>query len=207
MDKTQKKEVLTILKGEFKKRGYKAGLDTAYKRYKDLFLTINYMFVTQERLDIYSKVKKTVFDDLLWEIMHFEDDGTLTDAVRAKGAFVPYSIKIEKKNIELTDDYDEKSLKCIVDSIEAEIEEFIKKTDISQYIMQNKDCLEGGVLLDGYLLKCLVCCEQNNIEKAVEIARNQIEKGETGRFVYHEKGFFEWMVCYGEKKLNEIRTK
>lgn len=88
---------------------------------------------------------------------------------------------------EYTDDMEEIA-DAFVDNATSEFANFMENNDIIDYIFSHDQ------IFDWEILKCLAYIDTDEIAKAVELAREQIEKGDRGRFVNANKGFFERVI-------------
>ena len=109
------------------------------------------------------------------------------DTLRAAGAFRAPSILIKKGEYEFFEDVNELSER-FVSEVKTVINSFLGDQDINKYVITHED------LQDNMILKCLAYIDADEQLKAILIAKNELENGNTGRFVNDGKGFFEWLL-------------
>ena len=96
-------------------------------------------------------------------------------------------VSISNGKIPLTEDIDGIS-NDFIDKATNDFAVFCENNDIIDYIFYHDQ------IYDWEILKCLAYIDTDEIAKAVDLARKQIEKGDRGRFVNANKGFFERVI-------------
>ena len=147
------------------------------------------------RLLIILDIKKYTYDEWFWDIMDMSDNRKNGDAFRSIGAFVAPSIWITRY-LEEPESFSDRFLRDCVEKVQIQLENFVTKHDINEYVLSGADLEDGGKLLDGNLLKCLAYCDLGNLPAAKKIAKEEVQKGRDGGFENEGKSFFEWMLLY-----------
>ena len=187
MDKQLRKEYIKKIQEKAKKSGYKAPLHMFYKVQDDNLLYAYFTIIPAGDLVYRLETKKMSFDNIFWTIMDMEDNIRRGNTLRVNGAFTASGILISGDNINLTDDM-EGIAEAFVDNATSEFANFMDNNDIIDYIFSHDQ------IFDWEILKCLAYIDADEIAKAVDLAREQIEKGDRGRFVNANKGFFERVI-------------
>ncbi len=187
MDKQLRKEYIKKIQEKAKKSGYKAPQHMFYKVQDDNLLYAYFTIIPAGDLVYRLETKKMSFDNIFWTIMDMEDNIRRGNTLRVNGAFTASGILISGDNINLTDDM-EGIAEDFVDNATSEFANFMENNDIIDYIFSHDQ------IFDWEILKCLAYIDTDEIAKAVELAREQIEKGDRGRFVNANKGFFERVI-------------
>ena len=195
LNKEERDELLKKLKDLFREQGYKGGKELAYKKQGENFICVRYSIVERMRLLIILDIKKYTYDEWFWDIMDMSDNRKTGDAFRSIGAFVAPSIWI-KRYLEEPEIFSDKFLRDCVEKVQSQLESFVTKHDINEYVLSGTDIEDGGKLLDGNLLKCLAYCDLGNVSAAKRIAKEEVQKGRDGGFENEGKSFFEWMLLY-----------
>ena len=158
-----------------------------YKVQDDNLLYAYFTIIPKGDLVYRLETKKMSFDNIFWTIMDMEDNIRRGNTLRVNGAFTASGILISGDNINLTDDM-EGIAEDFVDNATSEFANFMENNDIIDYIFSHDQ------IFDWEILKCLAYIDADEIAKAVDLARGQIEKGDRGRFVNANKGFFERVI-------------
>lgn len=195
LNKEERDEILKKLKDLFREQGYKGGKGLAYKKQGENFICVRYSIVERMRLLIILDIKKYTYDEWFWDIMDMSDNRKTGDAFRSIGAFVAPSLWI-KRYLEEPEIFSDKFLRDCVEKVQSQLESFVTKHDINEYVLSGTDFEDGGKLLDGNLLKCLAYCDLGNVSAAKKIAKEEVQKGRDGGFENEGKSFFEWMLLY-----------
>lgn len=195
LNKEERDEILKKLKDLFREQGYKGGKGLAYKKQGENFICVRYSIVERMRLLIILDIKKYTYDEWFWDIMDMSDNRKIGDAFRSIGAFVAPSLWI-KRYLEEPEIFSDKFLRDCVEKVQSQLESFVTKHDINEYVLSGTDFEDGGKLLDGNLLKCLAYCDLGNVSAAKKIAKEEVQKGRDGGFENEGKSFFEWMLLY-----------
>lgn len=77
-----------------------------------------------------------------------------------------------------------------IEIVDTEVNNFQNENCVTEYIFSNKE------IIDMEILQCLSYIDSNQIQKAVEVAKNQLALGDVGRFENEGKGFFELLILY-----------
>lgn len=184
MDKQFQKEYIKKIQEKAKKSGYKAPQYMFYKVQGDNLLYAYFTIVRSGDLVYRLETKKMSFDNIFWMIMDMEDNIKRSNTLRVNGAFTAPGILIAGDKINLTEDI-EGIAAAFVDNATSEFANFIENNDIIDYIFSHDQ------ILDLEILKCLAYIDSDEIEEAVDLAKEQIEKGNRGKFVNANQGFFE----------------
>lgn len=187
IDKQLRKEYVKRIQQKAKESGYKAPQYMFYKIQEDDLLYGFFTFVSSGELVYHLEAKKMSFDNIFWKIMDMEDNMKRSNTLRVNGAFVSPGVSISNGKIPLTEDIDGIS-NDFIDKATNDFAVFCENNDIIDYIFSGKQV--PGLKT----LKCLAYIDSGQESKAVELATKQIEKGDTGRFVSANKGFFERVV-------------
>jgi len=189
IDKMLEKECIKLVKDTAKELGYKTISNSIYKIYDDCIVYAHFLIVDRARFvyDIY--IKKLSFDDSFWRIMDMEENFKKSISLRVNGAFVAPGVTVYGDIIELSEDIHKVSSE-FVNIVESKGRDFYEKNNIINYILSHNDILYHNTL------QCLAYIDINDILSAVEIARRQVEDGDSGGFINGDKGFFERLVTY-----------
>lgn len=198
--KAIEKEVQAILKG----RGYKGRIGQMYRIDKEVYIEFGFFFPTNRIISFDTQVKKYSYDNIYWEIMNMIDNKKMPDSFRAWGAFTACSISIDEQEYMFIDkeNYIDDIIR-IIERLEKRLNEFVANNDINEYILSHTDTWDGGDLNYGNDLKCLAYCDMREYEMAKKVAIGELEKGRSGGFVNEGKNFYEWVVEYTDRKINE----
>ena len=195
LNKEEREDIIKKLKSLFREQGYKGGKELAYRKQGENFICIRYSIVDRKRLSIMLDIKKYTYDEWFWDIMDMSDNRKMGDSFRSIGACVSPSIIIADflKEPEVFSDM---FLRDCVEKVQSQLESFVTKHDINEYVLSGTDFEDGGKLLDGNLLKCLAYCDLGNVSAAKKIEKEEVQKGRDGGFENEGKSFFEWMLLY-----------
>lgn len=191
INKQVQKKCISTIKETAIKVGYKKIQNTIYKIENENIISVDFLIVNSEYLSYRINIKKQSYDKIFWQIMRMEENLNKGDALRVNGAFVAPSILIAKGNVDLSEDVD-MTAKSFLEKINDEINSFLKKNDVAQYIFS------GNVKVDENILQCLSYIDLDLLSKAKELAEKQILLGDKGRFENEGKGFFELVVLYND---------
>lgn len=184
LDKHLKKEYIKQIQKKAKESGYKAPQYMFYKVQDDILLYAYFTITIYGDLVYRLAIKKMSFDNIFWIIMDMEDNMKRGNTLRVNGAFTAPGILISGDKINLTEDIDE-IVNAFVDNATIEFTDFLENYDIMDYIFSHEQ------IYDSEILRCIAYIDIGQIDKAVELAKEQVEKGDRGRFVNGNKGFFE----------------
>ncbi len=190
-NKQLQKEYVKQIQKKAKESGYKAPQHMFYKIQDDNLLYAYFAFAFTGNLVYRLETKKMSFDNIFWIIMDMEDNIKRGNTLRVNGAFSAPGILIEGDIITLTEDIDGIS-DAFVDHATSKFANFMKNNDIIDYIFSHEQ------ISDLEILRCLAYIDSDEVSKAVGLAKGQVEKGNRGRFVNADKGFFERILLkYG----------
>lgn len=189
INKQLQKECISKIKEVAAKDGYKKIQNTIYKIENGNVIFVDFLIVDSECLIYRINIKRQSFDKIFWQIMKMEENINKSDSLRVIGAFAAPSILIAKGTLELSENLDI-TANFFLQKISEEIESFLEKNDVVQYIFSNNK------IIDVNILQCLAYIDLNLITKAKELAEKQILSGDTGRFVNEGKGFFELVISF-----------
>lgn len=189
IDKMLQKECIKLVKDTAKEFGYKTISNSIYKIYDDCLVYADFLIVDRARFVYGIYIKKISFDDSFWKIMDMEENFKKSFSLRVNGAFVAPGVEVYDDIIELSEDIHKISSE-FVNIVESKGRAFYEKNNIINYILSHNDILYHNTL------QCLAYIDINDIPSAVEIARRQVEDGDSGGFINGDKGFFERLVTY-----------
>lgn len=189
LNKEEKKALYRCIKKNAKEKGFSFIDGSIYKICGENFIHADYLVVDSCKLIFWICVKKYIYDNLFWKIMGMESNINARKSLRANGAFVAPSVVVLKGEMELSENIEDIAREAVL-LTEKSCAEFLKSHEIAQYILEHHD------LVDNQIMKCLVYAEREEYEKAIAIAQEEINKGDRGRFVNEDKGFFERVLMY-----------
>lgn len=184
INKQLRKEYVKRIQQKAKESGYKAPQYMFYKVKEDNLLYAYFAFTHYGDLGYRLEIKKMSFDNIFWTIMDMEDNIKRGNTLRVNGAFSAPGIFIAGDTIQLTDDIDG-IVDSFVDKATGRFAGFLEENDIIDYIFSHEQ------ISDSETLKCLAYIDLGQISKALNLAEEQIEKGDRGGWVNEDKGFFE----------------
>ena len=187
IDKISEKACIKLVRDTAKEFGYKTISNSIYKIHEDCIICANYLIVDKSRFVYDIRVKKLSFDELFWRIMDMEGNLKERFSLRVDGAFTFPGVFIYEDIIELSEDF----LKIpneFVNVVESKSKAFFEENDIITYILSHNEIFS--------ILKCLAYLDLNDISNAVELARRQVEAGNSGAYINEDKGFFERVLTY-----------
>ncbi|MFB7142530.1 hypothetical protein ACFCYN_23240 [Gottfriedia sp. NPDC056225] len=152
-------------------------------------------------INISCNIKPYSYDDLFWEIFDMEGNAKAPMSLRAVGAFVAprYRIKeiniVENSLVNIEDDI-RQTVVGFIDTYETFIKSIEKVDNFNKFILQQSDFLYEE------LIKMLANIQTGNYINALNSATELISKGKTGYLKNGNKGIYEYIVEYCEKKHN-----
>ncbi len=187
IDKIAQKDCIKKVKEIAEKNGYKKIQDSVYKIIGEHIVFADFIIVNSSRLLYQVCIKKMTFDNIFWKIMRMEENLKRSNSLRVIGAFSAPSFFIANDGIELSTDI-EAVAKLAMDVVNEEITNFINSKDLYDCIFSNSQKADCDIL------KCLAYIDKGMIDKAKEIAIQEINLGNRGRFVNEGKGFHELLL-------------
>lgn len=189
IDKQTQKNCISMIKEVAKKNGYKKTQNTIYKIENENIIFTDFLIVNSEQLVYRINIKKKSFDEIFWKIMRMEDNIAKGDVLRINGAFAAPSVLIADGKIDICENVDIVA-NDFVELVNIEIESFLKRTNVSDYIFST------NVESDDTILQCISYIDLGFLSKAKELAEKRILLGDTGNFVNEGKGFYELLMVY-----------
>ncbi len=190
-DKQVQKKCVSTIKEIAIKTGYRKIQNTIYKMENEYVISVDFLVVNSKYLSYRINIKRQSYDKIFWQIMRMEENLNKGDALRVNGAFAAPTVLIAKGNVELSENID-LTAKYFLEKINEEINYFLERNDVAQYIFS------GNVKVDAGILQCLAYIDLDLLSKAKELAKKQILSGDKGRFENEGKGFFELVVLYDD---------
>lgn len=185
------KELIKKIKEIAKEKNYKGIRGNIYKIIDDNMVHITFIFVKPKEIKYSVYLKKYNFDDIFWKIINMESNIDHADSLRVVGAFSAPNINIDAKKVLIEGDT-ETFVRKLINELDEKINDFLRENDIVEYILKNNDISHAAVL------KCLAHIHSNNVEEAIKIAKEALDKRSyRGIMVVNEgKNFFEWLLTY-----------
>ncbi len=185
-----------------KERGVKTISGINYIREGEFFFeTIPKVMYYEGNFVLYSNinVKPYILDDLFWEIFEIESNKKAPMSLRANGAYVAPSIKLEVVMIKVNPEEDlEKRCKEFIDDFERKIETFLKKVhDVESYF----DFVEANHEYKyNEFLFILLEIQLGNYLKAKEMLDTEIAAKKHGGFSAGNKSIYQFAKEYCIRK-------
>ncbi|MGG0177578.1 hypothetical protein [Gottfriedia acidiceleris] len=145
-------------------------------------------------------IKPFCYDDLFWEVFDMRENAKEPMSLRAIGAFVAPIYTINRIKIV------ENSLVNIEDDIRQTVIEFIETFTTFINSMENsvdnfnKFIIQQSDFYHEELMKILAYLQGGKYKNALNYAYELISEGDTGPFINGNKGIYEYIVDYCEKK-------
>lgn len=199
------KQISDSLKIYAKQFGYKKISFFTYKKYKEYFIRILFNNSNSEIWGT-GEVKPYFIDDVFWDVFDMSSNKNEPMSLRANGAFALSGIKVINKRVNVNDSLDEVNeiVKTIFKEVDEKCIKFIDKLgdDVDNYIVIAEKS-EGGFNFDINLRKMLFYIKNNSFEKAMDLAQEEISKGNRGHYGTMKKDIYEYVVDYCEKRLSD----
>ena len=199
------KEIATALKNHVKQFGYKKIDCYAYKKYKDYFVSICFDS-GDSAVTTRAYIKPFFIDDLFWDVFDISSNKDRPMSLRANGAFTIHGIAPVEKRGKIKESLDEIDL--IVQTLFKETDEEIIRfidglgDDVDNYIVVAQQ-LERDVSLQ----KMLFHIKNNRFEQALELAKEELSKGNHGGYGTGDKNIYDFVVDYCNKRLKPQAPK
>ena len=187
------KDLAKKLKDISKQKSFKMVSISIYQEINDLFVFCTFGIAEKTKIVYRICAKKLFYDDLFWQIMHIE--GKITPKLRAEGAFAAPSVELAD-GFYLSTGNIENDANVMVEKFEESVSGFAKSKYLEEKIWGNDE------IIDQDILRCLEYINSGDFIKAKDIASKSIKEGYNGRFVIGGKGFFEWVMIYGQNQCD-----
>lgn len=189
-----------------KKHNAKTIKSFIYKTQDDFFFKFNASlayFENENAYEIYGdiKVKPYCLDDLFWEVFEISQNKEKPDSLRANGAYVAPSIRIDFIKIKINSEEKlEEICNELLSELDRKIELFLKKaSDIKSYMQYLEENLKYE---NNELLFILLEIEESNYEKALKMIEIELAARKHGGFAAGNKNIYEFARDYCINKLN-----
>lgn len=151
-------------------------------------------------ISIKCNIKPFCYDDLFWEVFDMRENTNEPMSLRAVGAFVApiYTIKrikiVENSLENIEDDIRQtviefiETFRTFINSMENNVENFNK------FIIQQSDFYHEELMI------MLAYLQSGKYKNALNYAYELISEGDTGPFINGNKGIYEYIVEYCDKK-------
>ncbi|SMQ80862.1 hypothetical protein SAMN05444673_4010 [Bacillus sp. OV166] len=146
-------------------------------------------------------IKPFSYDDLFWEIFDMKENAKEPISLRAIGAFVApiytiKEIKIVENSLENIEDDIRQTVIGFIDTYDTFIKSIDNVDNFNEFILQQSNFLYED------LIKMLADIQSGSFNNALNRAKELISKGDTGYLQNGNKGIYEYIVEYCEKKHN-----
>lgn len=155
-----------------------------YKIINDNFIFVRYNEYGAHKIAFKVYIKKCSYDEIFWEITDNNHYMRGEDSYRV---FSAPPILIKSQEYEISEDIDS-LIEQFFNEIETSINIFLENNNIDEYIINNEN------FPDCKVLKCLAYININQEFKAIEIAKNELEKDLNAKLKYREKEFFKNVI-------------
>ncbi len=202
------KLAVTHFKTNGKKLGFKVIAGNLYKPYMDFFFT-SLVFVRYRKgeyvLEGNVEVKPFSLDDTFWEVFDMGSNKEQPISLRANGAFVAPTIKIDEIKIMIeSDDVLEEKCNELLKKFDEIIEKFLENVnDVDSFYQFVKTNYEQKFIYHRELLYILLEINLGNYSKALEMLKVEIDAGKHGGFGNGNKDIYDYAVNYCEVKLGK----
>lgn len=135
-------------------------------------------------------------DNLFWTIFNMPDNINQRESLRANGAFVVQSIQLAESQYTIMINSDLESIsKTVLEEFEIKVGKFLESINLSheeyyQYILHQANFLSEK------LKKMLAYILLNESDKALCLAKAEIEKGNRGGYQNDGKDIYQYIVDY-----------
>lgn len=191
IDKEKEKKINNSIKIEAKKRKYKLRQDIVFFVKEKYFIYCIVYLDNKNEINYSINIKELAYDDIFWKVMNMEENCDEPLSLRAIGAFKSYPVVICNDKFIYEDDVD-KIAKGILDNMEIMTKEFIKANDLDEYILNEYNGYDKD------FLSCIVYLKKGRFSMAKNIAKKNIENGQSGGFRNEGKTFFEYVLNVDE---------
>ena len=202
------KTFLKNLKTAGKPRGFKGADYCIYRIAGELFFSA-YILSLKPHENEYTvmlnlNVKKYSYDDILWAAMNDNDKSALTDRLRAIGAFVVPSVLFHRYFFTYNADKDITSVAAeVIDGIYEIQNSFAGEVcDFNSFVLSSDEKQYGDVLRRIIAYIDMLCYDE-----AINLARVEISKGDTGMLKAGKKGCYEYLIEYCKRMKKEKYLK
>ena len=193
MPNDYEKELTKRVKEISKQKSFKIVSISMYQELNGLFVFCTFGIAEKTKIVFRICVKKHFYDDLFWQIMHIE--GKITPKLRAEGAFAAPSVELED-GFYLSTGNVESDANFLIEKFEGVASGLVNSKHLEEKIWGNDE------IIDQDILRCLEYINSGDLIKAKDIASKSIKEGYNGRFVIGGKGFFEWVMIYGQNQCD-----
>jgi len=187
INKQVQKQFLQQIKDVAMSEGFSINNGSIYKVIGDNFVHADYLIVESNKIVFRIYAKKYSYDKIFWTILKMDENLQKKDYLRATGAFRAPSVLIKNGEYEFSENIFELAA-IFFGELKTEINRFLAEQEINKYIITCEN------IQDNMILKCLAYIDAAEPSKALQIARKELDKGNTGRFENEGKGFFEWLL-------------
>ncbi|MBT2737035.1 hypothetical protein [Bacillus sp. ISL-7] len=202
IEKIQEKAMRELAK-EF---GLKKRSICLFKKVGDFFVegvySTNFTDDTEISISMNCNIKPFSYDDLFWEVFDMQANAKEPMSLRAVGAFVApiYTIKeirIVEYSLEKIEDDIRQTVIGFIDTFKTFINSMENNVDnFNKFVIQQTDFYHED------LMKMLAYLHSGKYISALNSANELISRGDTGPLKNGNKGIYEYIVEYCEKKLS-----
>lgn len=206
MDKKRKElfkgienELTKRLKSASKAFKYKTISNSLYKKIDDFFLHAVYFATYTDntlKFTVWNYVKTYESDKLFWTILGMKDNIDEKDSLRANGAYTMPSFKIGEYSFVITETANlEEVSRILMKKIAIEQDTFIDSFNKNTKMFDNYLLEQCGYPREA-LIKMIANIELQDLKKAKEMAKKEIESGHRGGYSNDDKDIYQYITEY-----------